>query len=117
MISAATPSVPSDGDREPTVLVVEEDDAARSFLAENLEADDTDGITSASRSASSSASRSIVLGDPRISVVADRRGIRHGLFSVGRPRTEDWLQETGRVGRSDSTDGSIVRSLCDSTEG
>ena len=39
MISAATPSVPSDGDRDPTVLVVEEDDVARSFLADNLEAD------------------------------------------------------------------------------
>src|SRR6202035_3324644 len=39
MISAATPSVPSDGKRDPTVLVVEEDDAARSFLADNLEAD------------------------------------------------------------------------------
>jgi CheY-like chemotaxis protein len=39
MISAATPSVTSDGDRDPTVLVVEEDAAARSFLAENLEAD------------------------------------------------------------------------------
>jgi len=33
MISAATPSVPSHGDRDPTVLVVEEDDVARSFLA------------------------------------------------------------------------------------
>jgi DNA-binding response OmpR family regulator len=41
MMSAATPSVPSHGDRDrdPTVLVVEEDDVARSFLAENLEAD------------------------------------------------------------------------------
>jgi hypothetical protein len=33
MISAATPSVPSHGDRDPTVLVVEEDDVARCFLA------------------------------------------------------------------------------------
>ena len=39
MISAATPSVTSDGDRDPTVLVVEEDAAGRCFLAENLEAD------------------------------------------------------------------------------
>lgn len=39
MISAATPSAPSHGDRDPTVLVVEEDDVARSFLADNLEAD------------------------------------------------------------------------------
>ena len=30
---------PSPDDRDPTVLVVEEDDAARSFLADNLEAD------------------------------------------------------------------------------
>jgi hypothetical protein len=33
MISPATPSVPSDGGRHPTVLVVEEDDVTRSFLA------------------------------------------------------------------------------------
>jgi DNA-binding response OmpR family regulator len=36
MIPAATPSR---DDREPTVLVVEEDDVARCFLADNLEAD------------------------------------------------------------------------------
>jgi len=39
MRSTATPSVLSHDDREPTVLVVEEDDVARSFLADNLEAD------------------------------------------------------------------------------
>jgi DNA-binding response OmpR family regulator len=39
MISAATASVPSDGDRDPTVLVVDEDEVVRSFLADNLEAD------------------------------------------------------------------------------
>jgi DNA-binding response OmpR family regulator len=39
MISAATSSARSEGDRNPTVLVVEEDAVARSFLAENLEAD------------------------------------------------------------------------------
>src|ERR1700680_1516532 len=39
MIPAATPSVPSDGDRDPTVLVIDEDDVVRSFLADNLEAD------------------------------------------------------------------------------
>ena len=39
MISAATHSVLSDRDRGATVLVVEEDEVARCFLAENLEAD------------------------------------------------------------------------------
>jgi hypothetical protein len=33
MTSAANPSINSDGDRDPIVLVVEEDDVARSFLA------------------------------------------------------------------------------------
>ena len=39
MISPATPCGPSHGDRDPSVLVVEEDDVARAFLADNLEAD------------------------------------------------------------------------------
>ena len=34
-----SPATLSHGDRNQTVLVVEEDDVARSFLAENLEAD------------------------------------------------------------------------------
>jgi len=33
MISTAVPGVPTDANRHPTVLVVEEDEAARSFLA------------------------------------------------------------------------------------
>ena len=39
MISAAIPSVRCDRERNRTVLVVEEDDVARSFLADNLKAD------------------------------------------------------------------------------
>ena len=39
MISPATPSAARDGDRDPTVLLIEEDEVARSFLADNLAAD------------------------------------------------------------------------------
>jgi DNA-binding response OmpR family regulator len=49
MISAPTPSVPSYGDRDPTVLVVEEDDVARAFLADNLAADGYDVRTADSK--------------------------------------------------------------------